>query len=687
VTERPVELVVARNGHVDRRVALPAGAFCIGRAEDNDVVLPDIGVSRRHARLHVTADGVVVEDLGSGNGTYFRGKRVHRQVLGHGDAVVIDPFTLTVESGAEEVAEVVDAAGGQDATAQLAGSPAILVITASQRMAPRNFPLPSEGVVTMGRSERNPIVLAEPAASRVHAEIVCANGHFVLRDRNSSNGTWVNGRRIRERTLEDGDQIRIGTVEMRYRAASSGEAEGTEQFDGNLHEDQAALRGAVVPPPPTLPVPVAPSGPASSPTTVLQPPTAFAPPPARLAPAVPLNTGVELDVAPGRTRPRAGGKLKVRRQRSFLLRPINLISFGLLAFTMFILGARVLYDLVAPALTRSSAPAAPVAAPAPAATTTPAAAPRTPSAEARQLDPADQAQVQKRMAEGMRLFGEGKHFEAAAQFYTVLQLDPGNPDAERMGYVSCEFIAFGKLRAALEERSASAGERAAAKKAALEAVAAALDGRLALADAGQKLETAEKLNASDADLATARASLEQQESVNARAASRASSERKQKSLQQLVDAGQSSFDRGNYGDAVQSWSQVVAQDVTRSTPQYYQAEEGIRAAKDRMSEQGKKSYQAALQAMKSGDMLTARTQLQATVRVDPYNDGAQAKLREVKQRLKDQASDVYKEARANEEIRQTEKALALYQKVITYVGDESDPLAQKAQQRMNALLQ
>jgi TolA-binding protein len=132
---------------------------------------------------------------------------------------------------------------------------------------------------------------------------------------------------------------------------------------------------------------------------------------------------------------------------------------------------------------------------------------------------------------------------------------------------------------------------------------------------------------------------------------------------------------------------VVAQDVTRSTPQYYQAEEGIRAAKDRMSEQGKKSYQAALQAMKSGDMLTARTQLQATVRVDPYNDGAQAKLREVKQRLKDQASDVYKEARANEEIRQTEKALALYQKVITYVGDESDPLAQKAQQRMNALLQ
>ena len=73
------------------------GVINLGRADDNDVVLTDIGVSRRHARILVQSDGVFVEDLSSGNGTYFRGMRVERQAIHTGDEVLIDPFTLGFE--------------------------------------------------------------------------------------------------------------------------------------------------------------------------------------------------------------------------------------------------------------------------------------------------------------------------------------------------------------------------------------------------------------------------------------------------------------------------------------------------------------------------------------------------------------------------------------------------------------
>ena len=58
----------------------------LGRGSTNDVVLEDAAASRVHAELRRNRGGVVVKDLGSGNGTYVNGKRVtsHRAPLrGH----------------------------------------------------------------------------------------------------------------------------------------------------------------------------------------------------------------------------------------------------------------------------------------------------------------------------------------------------------------------------------------------------------------------------------------------------------------------------------------------------------------------------------------------------------------------------------------------------------------------------
>ncbi|MGQ9474727.1 MAG: FhaA domain-containing protein [Actinomycetota bacterium] len=68
--------------------------------------------------------------------------------------------------------------------------------------------------LSIGRSEENDLVLPDPRVSRFHAEIERAPQGYVLRDLGSTNGTLVNGRRVRERLLEDGDTISVAEVRM-----------------------------------------------------------------------------------------------------------------------------------------------------------------------------------------------------------------------------------------------------------------------------------------------------------------------------------------------------------------------------------------------------------------------------------------------------------------------------------------
>ncbi|MDD3826592.1 MAG: FHA domain-containing protein [Anaerolineae bacterium] len=72
------------------------------------------------------------------------------------------------------------------------------------------FPLGFE-VVTIGRHEDNTVVVPDPNVSRHHAEIAVHGGRWAIRDLDSANGTFVNGRPIQEpHVLRHGDLIRIG---------------------------------------------------------------------------------------------------------------------------------------------------------------------------------------------------------------------------------------------------------------------------------------------------------------------------------------------------------------------------------------------------------------------------------------------------------------------------------------------
>ncbi len=74
----------------------PGRGLVIGRAWPSDVVLDDPGLSRQHARFTRVAEGVMVQDMGSTNGTHLAGERVEQVLLGPGETVTLGTVTVSV---------------------------------------------------------------------------------------------------------------------------------------------------------------------------------------------------------------------------------------------------------------------------------------------------------------------------------------------------------------------------------------------------------------------------------------------------------------------------------------------------------------------------------------------------------------------------------------------------------------
>lgn len=76
-----------------------------------------------------------------------------------------------------------------------------------------------ETIVTIGRIPDSVITLEDPNVSRNHAEIRPQGGSFVLADVGSTNGTKINGVKISERVLQDGDEMTFGATTFRFEAS------------------------------------------------------------------------------------------------------------------------------------------------------------------------------------------------------------------------------------------------------------------------------------------------------------------------------------------------------------------------------------------------------------------------------------------------------------------------------------
>lgn len=82
----------------------------------------------------------------------------------------------------------------------------------------RRIPL-GEEPVTIGRLPECEVALSDPNVSRRHAEVRRRGNDFVVVDLGSTNGTRVNGAGVRERRLNDGDELGLGATVIRFEAS------------------------------------------------------------------------------------------------------------------------------------------------------------------------------------------------------------------------------------------------------------------------------------------------------------------------------------------------------------------------------------------------------------------------------------------------------------------------------------
>lgn len=106
------------------------------------------------------------------------------------------------------------------------------------------FPLPPNKEVVVGRSSELDMVLVEDMVSRRHAKITVTGDQIFIQDLGSTNGTFVNGEKIKRSRLAEGDRILIGTSIIKLVSSETPTTDGAEK--PNLEEMAAGRRTSQV---------------------------------------------------------------------------------------------------------------------------------------------------------------------------------------------------------------------------------------------------------------------------------------------------------------------------------------------------------------------------------------------------------------------------------------------------------
>lgn len=104
-----VTLEVMQGSQRTRVIQLRVDKVTIGRKRGSHLRIPAASVSRQHCQLTFHEDTLVVEDLGSFNGTFVNGKRIKKRAfVQSGDRLKIGPITFRVSYGEPELVEAVE---------------------------------------------------------------------------------------------------------------------------------------------------------------------------------------------------------------------------------------------------------------------------------------------------------------------------------------------------------------------------------------------------------------------------------------------------------------------------------------------------------------------------------------------------------------------------------------------------
>ena len=195
-----MQLVVIEPDGKQFRIELTGSEHFIGRDPSLPVVLRHPKVSRKHARLFSRGGRFWIEDLSSSNGVKVNGVSIS-------GPTALD-VTSAIEIGGFRLALV-------PSEAEAAASERLILMGRSAVVTGREYPL-APGQVAVGRGADNIVVIDDPSISRHHAVLVVQGAEVAVEDLQSSNGTFVNGKRVARHVLQPGDDVRFGNIAFSF---------------------------------------------------------------------------------------------------------------------------------------------------------------------------------------------------------------------------------------------------------------------------------------------------------------------------------------------------------------------------------------------------------------------------------------------------------------------------------------
>lgn len=223
------EILVKYEDRLVERVVTQKKRISIGRTADNDIVLDNKAVSRKHALIEFDQDSALIIDNESLNGVFVNNRKVSEEVLKDNDQITIGKFDLIYHRDAPKETQLAELDGtlvlntrkqkellekdrkAREATKTAGGSVLLGESNTSQKQYALNKP-----VITLGKARYVHVPVKGFLVSRIQAKIIKDQDDFLLVNLGRKRRTRVNGEAIQRRRLKNDDLIEIGRSAFRY---------------------------------------------------------------------------------------------------------------------------------------------------------------------------------------------------------------------------------------------------------------------------------------------------------------------------------------------------------------------------------------------------------------------------------------------------------------------------------------